>query len=243
MLEGIGITKYFGGLAALKEVNFSLKEREILGLIGPNGAGKSTLFNIINGFIRPTSGIVRLGDIELTRLKPHQICMLGIGRTFQTVKPFLDCTALENVMMGAIFGKGDGIDVKGARDLALQCLDFVGLMDKKDVLARNLNIVERKFVEIARALATRPRIVLLDEPLAGLNPMEIMDACKLVRRIRDEFNVTVFWVEHVMRAMMETAERVIVLHYGEKIAEGKPSEISRDKRVVEAYLGEEAMPR
>ncbi|MEM3575033.1 MAG: ATP-binding cassette domain-containing protein, partial [Candidatus Bathyarchaeia archaeon] len=198
MLEGIGITKYFGGLAALREVNFSLKEREILGLIGPNGAGKSTLFNIINGFIRPTSGIVRLGDIELTRLKPHQICMLGIGRTFQTVKPFLDCTALENVMMGAIFGKGDDIDVKEARDIALQCLDFVGLMDKKDVVAKNLNIVERKFVEIARALATRPRIVLLDEPLAGLNPMEIMDACKLVRRIRDEFNVTVFWVEHVM---------------------------------------------
>ncbi len=242
MLEGIGITKYFGGLAALKEVDFSLKEGEILGLIGPNGAGKSTLFNIINGFIRPTSGVVRFGGIELTRLKPHQICMLGIGRTFQMVKPFLDCTALENVMMGAIFGKGNGIDLKEARDLALQCLDLVGLMNKKEVLARNLNIVERKFVEIARALATRPKIVLLDEPLAGLNPMEIMDACKLVKRIRDEFNVTVFWVEHVMRAIMGTAERVIVLHYGEKIAEGKPSEISRDRRVVEAYLGEEAMP-
>lgn len=242
MLEGIGITKYFGGLAALKGVDFSLREKEILGLIGPNGAGKSTLFNIINGFIRPTSGIVRFEGIELNRLKPHQICMLGIGRTFQTVKPFLDCTALENVMMGAVFGKGGNVDMSEAKELALQCLDFVGLAAKRDVLARNLNIVERKFVEIARALATRPRIVLLDEPLAGLNPMEIMDACKLVRRIRDEFNVTVFWVEHVMRAMMETAERVIVLHYGEKIAEGKPSEISRDKRVVEAYLGEEAMP-
>jgi branched-chain amino acid transport system ATP-binding protein len=237
MLEGRGVTKHFGGLVALKGVDFSLKRGEILGLIGPNGAGKTTLFNIINGFLRPTQGTVVFEGFELNKLKPHQICRLGIGRTFQIVKPFLDCTALENVIIGATFGKRGDIDMKEAEGLALQYLEFVGLSAKRNVLAKNLNIVERKFVEIARALATRPKVMLLDEPLAGLNPTEVMDACKLIKRIRDELNITVFWIEHVMRAMMETAERIIVLHYGEKIAEGNPSEISRNERVIEAYLG------
>ncbi len=237
MLRGVKVTKRFGGLAALKDVDFVLKEGEILGLIGPNGAGKTTLFNIISGFYKPTSGTVEFQGTDITKLKPHEICKLGIGRTFQIVRPLSDLTVLENVVIGALFGRNKNVSQEEAKDIALQYIEFVNLYDKKDQLAKNLNLIERKQLEIARALATEPKVVLLDEPLNGLNPTEVKDACKLVRRIRDELNVTVFWIEHVMRAIMTTAERIIVLNFGEKIAEGTPGEISRDKGVIEAYLG------
>jgi branched-chain amino acid transport system ATP-binding protein len=239
MLEGAKVTKYFGGLPALKDVNFLVDKGEIVGLIGPNGAGKTTLFNVISGFCSPTSGTVRFEGRVITNLKPHQICRLGIGRTFQIVNPFLNLTVLENVAIGVLFGSNEKVSMKDAREIALKYLEFVNLQSRKDDQAKNLNIIERKRLEIARALGTEPKLILLDEPLCGLNPTEIKGACSLVTRIRDELNITVFWIEHVMKAIMGTAERIMVLDSGEKIAEGPPLNISRDKRVVQAYLGEE----
>jgi branched-chain amino acid transport system ATP-binding protein len=239
MLEGTKVTKYFGGLPALKDVDFSLEKGEILGLIGPNGAGKTTLFNVISGFYSPTSGTVRFEDRAIIKLKPHQICRLGIGRTFQIVNPFLNLTVLENVAMGVLFGRNEKASVEEARDIALRHLEFVNLQSRKDDQAKNLNIIERKQLEIARALGTEPKLILLDEPLCGLNPTEIKGACSLVTKIREELNITVFWIEHVMKAIMGTAERIVVLDSGEKIAEGPPLEISRNKRVIQAYLGDE----
>lgn len=238
MLEGIKVTKYFGGLAAVKDVDFNVKEKELIGLIGPNGAGKSTLFNCISGIYRPTTGTIKFQGEEITRLKPDEICRLGIGRTFQIVRPFLEMTALENVMVAAHFGRGTGTSMSDARKDALEHLEFVGLAEKRDRMARDLTLHERRFVEIARALATNPEVVLLDEVLAGLNPTETAEAMGLIRRIRNDLGVTVFWVEHVMKAVMGTAERIIVLHHGEKIAEGTPSEIAENEDVVKAYLGE-----
>ena len=238
LLEGIKVTKYFGGLAAVKDVDFNVKEKELIGLIGPNGAGKSTLFNCISGIYRPTTGTIKFQGEEITRLKPDEICRLGIGRTFQIVRPFLEMTALENVMVAAHFGRGTGTSMSDARKDALEHLEFVGLAEKRDRMARDLTLHERRFVEIARALATNPEVVLLDEVLAGLNPTETAEAMGLIRRIRNDLGVTVFWVEHVMKAVMGTAERIIVLHHGEKIAEGTPSEIAENEDVVKAYLGE-----
>ena len=238
MLEGIRVTKFFGGLAAVSDVDFEVGEKELVGLIGPNGAGKSTLFNCISGIYRPTSGTINFNGAEITHLKPDEICRRGIGRTFQLVRPFLEMTSLENVMVAAHFGSGTRTSLGDARESALEHLEFVGLSEQKDRMARDLTLHERRFVEIARALATNPEVVLLDEVLAGLNPTETAEAMGLIRRIRDDLGVTVFWVEHVMKAVMGTAERIIVLHHGEKIAEGTPSEIAENENVVKAYLGE-----
>jgi len=238
LLEVINVTKYFGGLAAVNDVNFEVKEKELVGLIGPNGAGKSTLFNCISGIYRPTSGTIKFNGVEINNLKPDKICRLGIGRTFQLVRPFLEMTALENVMVAAHFGSGTRTSLGDARNSAMEQLEFVGLSEKRDKTARDLTLHERRFVEIARALATDPEVVLLDEVLAGLNPTETSEAMGLIRRIRDDLGVTVFWVEHVMKAVMGTAEHIIVLHHGEKIAEGTPSEIAENENVVKAYLGE-----
>lgn len=238
MLEGRKVTKHFGGLAALEKVDFRLGEGDILGLIGPNGSGKTTLFNCITGVYRPTSGEISFEGRSITRLRPHMICKFGIGRTYQIMRPFLEMTALENVMVGAMFGSGKRMSIAEAREEASRHLDFIGILDKKDVLTKNLTLVDRKMIEVARALATDPRIILLDEVVAGLNPTETVEATNLIKRIRDELGITVFWIEHVMKAVMGTAERIIVLQHGEKIAEGSPKEIAADKKVIDAYLGE-----
>ncbi|MFQ6080444.1 MAG: ABC transporter ATP-binding protein [Candidatus Bathyarchaeia archaeon] len=238
LLEGAKVTKYFGGLAAVKDVDFFIKEGDIVGLIGPNGAGKTTLFNVISGVYRPTSGIIKFNGRDITKLKRHEICRLGIGRTYQIVRPFLNMTVLENVMVGSAFGKDRSVSLGDVRQEALSHLEFVGLLDKKDIPAKNTTLADRKMIEIARALATNPRILLLDEVVAGLNPTETSQAMELIRKIRDELGVTVFWVEHVMKAVMGLAERIIVLHHGELIAEGTPRKIASEKRVIDAYLGE-----
>ncbi|MEM2988566.1 MAG: ABC transporter ATP-binding protein, partial [Candidatus Bathyarchaeia archaeon] len=224
----------FSGLVALKEVDFELRNGEILGLIGPNGAGKTTLFNVISGFFPPDEGSVNYKGKDLAGLKPFNICKLGIARTFQVVKPFLNMKVLDNVIVGALSRTKD---IKEAKDIALEKLRFVGMEDKKDSLASSLTLADRKRLEMARALATMPEVLLLDEAIAGLNPKETEEAVGLISKIREE-GITVFIIEHVMRAIMSISDRIIVLHHGEKIAEGPPREIATDQRVVDAYLGE-----
>ncbi|MEM2882164.1 MAG: ABC transporter ATP-binding protein [Candidatus Bathyarchaeia archaeon] len=221
-------------MVALKEVDFELRNGEILGLIGPNGAGKTTLFNVISGFFPPDEGSVNYKGKDLAGLKPFNICKLGIARTFQVVKPFLNMKVLDNVIVGALSRTKD---IKEAKDIALEKLRFVGMEDKKDSLASSLTLADRKRLEMARALATMPEVLLLDEAIAGLNPKETEEAVGLISKIREE-GITVFIIEHVMRAIMSISDRIIVLHHGEKIAEGPPREIATDQRVVDAYLGE-----
>jgi len=240
LLRGESITKKFGGLLVLNGVSFEVNKGEIVGLIGPNGAGKTTLFNIISGVFPPTSGKIIFEGKDITGLKSHQICKLGIARTFQLVRPFSNMSVLENVLSGALFGRDGTIDLEKARERALSVLDFVGLR-KMDVLAKNLTLHEKKLLEIARALATNPKVLLIDEVMAGLDAIEIQDTMKLIRRIRDELGVTIIWIEHVMRAVMGLAERVIVLAYGRVIADGKPEEVANNPAVIDAYLGGESI--
>lgn len=238
VLEGRGLTKSFGGLTALRGVSFHLARRQVVGLIGPNGSGKTTLFNLISGVFPPDEGKVFLDGEELTGLKAFQICRKGIGRTFQIVRPFLKMSCMENVMVG-IVGRGQGRTARDARqDEAMAELEFVGLSRMAHTLAGNLTLIQKKQLEVARALATRPKVLLLDEVLAGLNPSEIVQALQLIEEIRSRRNITVFWVEHVMGAIMRACDRVIVLDQGQKIAEGPPDQVVSDQRVIQAYLGE-----
>jgi len=234
LLEVSRLTKYFGGLAAVKDVDFDVYPGEIFGLIGPNGAGKTTIFNLINGFYRPTSGVIKFKGRNINGLNPHKVCKLGIGRTFQLVKPLLRLTVLQNVMVGA-FARTESANK--AREEAEKQLEFVGLLDKRDRLASGLTIADKKRLEMARALATKPTLLLLDEVAAGLNPKETADMMDLIRKIRDD-GTTIIVVEHVMRMVMGVSDRIMVLHHGEKIAVGKPKEVATDGRVIEAYLGE-----
>lgn len=236
MLEGINITKRFGAIEAVRNLSFKISDGEIVGLIGPNGSGKTTLFNLISGVYKPDYGRIIFMGRDITGLSPQKICKMGIARTYQIARPFLNMSVLENVMVGALYGAEER--VSKARSESLEYLKFVGLYHKKDLPAHNLNICERKFLEIARALATKPKILLLDEPLSGLNPKEINETKYLIKRIRDDYCITVFWVEHIMRALRGVVERVIVLNYGEKIAEGTLEEITNNRKVIEAYLGE-----
>jgi branched-chain amino acid transport system ATP-binding protein len=237
ILEGNGVIKYFGGLAAVSDVDFHVERGEIVGLIGPNGAGKTTLFNLISAALVTKRGIIRYKDKKITGLKPHQICRMGIARTFQSVKVFTNMSVLENVILGSLFGSRKGTSSKDAAKKAGELLEFVGLLEIKDVPARDLTLVNQKRVEVARALASEPELLLLDELMAGLNPAEVIESMKLVAGIRDR-GMTVFMIEHVMKAIMGVCDRIIVLHHGEKIAEGTPSEIAGNRAVVEVYLGE-----
>lgn len=237
LLEGERVTKYFGGLAAVLNVDFHVERGEVVGLIGPNGAGKTTLFNLISGAMKPQSGTIRFGGENITGLKPHVICRKGIARTFQLVRIFPNMSVLENVLMGVLFGKSDGHRTGQALEEAEKWLDFVGLSAVKELPARSLTLANQKRLEVARALATSPELLLLDELMAGLNPTEVAQTMELVNRIREQ-GITVFMVEHVMKAIMGICNRIIVLHHGEKIAEGTPQEIASSRTVIEVYLGE-----
>ncbi len=237
ILEATKVCKNFGGLAAVSQVDFELNQGEILGLIGPNGAGKTTLFNLISGALATKSGNINYKDRCISKLKPYQICRSGVARTFQTVKIFGDMTVLDHAMLGALFGGCERVPRREARKEALNWLEFVGLKGMENVLAKDLTLPRQKRLEVARALATRPEILMLDELMAGLNPAEVSEAMELVKKIRDK-GMTIIMIEHVMKAIMGICDRIIVLHHGEKIAEGTPEEIASSKKVIEVYLGE-----
>jgi branched-chain amino acid transport system permease protein len=230
------LSKRFGGLAAVRDISFEIKKGEILGLIGPNGAGKTTIFNLITGFLPPDSGKIEFKGEKITGLRPpHKVCIKYIGRTFQLVKPFSNMTVLENVMVGAFSRVRRASE---AKEEAMRVLDFIGLSMYRDSLASSLTIADRKRLELGKALATKPELLLLDEVVAGLNPRETEEIIEIIKAISRQ-GITLFIIEHVMKAIMTLSHRIIVLHHGEKIAEGIPAEISRDRRVIDAYLGEE----
>ena len=236
LLEISGLTKRFGGLLAVSQFDLAVDTGEIVGLIGPNGAGKTTVFHLIAGFHAPTSGEIRFKGASLVGDKPHAICRRGLTRTFQIVQPFAALTVIENVMVGAFNRESDA---GAARRSAQEIVDFVGLGPRRDDLASSLTLSDRKRLEIARGLATRPELLLLDEAMSGLNPTEIEAIIGLIRSIHAR-GVSLLIIEHVMQAIMALSHRLVVLHHGEKLAEGSPAAVASDRRVIEAYLGESA---
>jgi branched-chain amino acid transport system ATP-binding protein len=237
ILDVRGLSKNFGGLAATSDVDFHVDQGEIVGLIGPNGAGKTTLFNLISGAITPDSGIILFKDKKVSGLKPYRICRAGIARTFQSVQIFPKMSVFNHVVIGLLFGDHRHTTSASTSEEASQILEFVGLSGMNELRAADLTLANQKRLEVARALATQPELLLLDEVMAGLNPTEVAEAMELVRKIRDK-GITVIMIEHVMKAIMAICDRVIVLHHGEKLAEGKPEEITRNQSVIEVYLGE-----
>ena len=237
ILEGEGVTKYFGGLAAVDDVDFHVDQGEVVGLIGPNGAGKTTLFNLISATYVPKPGIIRFKDINITHKKPYQICRMGIARTFQMVKIFGNLSVIENVRIGAFFGGSTTVSSANATKESLELLEYVGLSEVANTPARDLTLANQKRLEVARALATKPELLLLDELMAGLNQTEVAEAMQLITNIRAK-GITIVMIEHVMKAIMNVCDRIIVLHHGKKIAEGNPQEITHSEKVIEVYLGE-----
>jgi len=233
ILDVKGLTKHFGGLTAIHDLDLHIAKGEILGLIGPNGAGKSTLFNCVAGVFPPSVGEILFKGESINGKKPWDLCDMGLARTFQIVKPFGPKTVLYNVMVGAFLRTGS---TSKARDIAMETLTELQLDHKADQISGNLTIADRKRLEIAKALATRPELLLLDEVMAGLRPTEVDDMIAIIKNLRDR-GVTVFVIEHIMRAVMALSDRVVVIQFGEKIAEGKPEDVTRDENVIKAYLG------
>ncbi len=235
ILEGRHLTKYFGSLPAIHSVDFSIGNGEILGMIGPNGAGKSTLLNVIVGLYPCDQGKVIFKGREVSGSKPHKICRMGIAKTSQVVQPFTQMTVLENVLVGGLYGKN--LSLADATQEAEKILEFTGLNPLKERTSGSISVPNRRRLELARALATGAEVILLDENMAGLNPTEVEEALGLLRQIRNQ-GKTLIVVEHIMRAVMGISDRIMVLNYGEKIAEGTPTEIAKDEKVIQAYLGE-----
>lgn len=237
ILKVVRLNKHFGGLAACSNVDFHVEQGEILGLIGPNGAGKTTIFNLVSGALTPDSGAIAFKGCNIAGLKPHEITRMGIGRTFQSVKIFSKMSIFENVLLGLHFGKAKPSSKKRAKEETEAILEFVELSGMRDSRAMDLILANQKRLEVARALATEPDLLLLDEVMAGLNHTEVAQAMELVKRIRER-GITILMIEHVMKAIMSICDRIVVLHHGEKIAEGTPEDISKNKTVIEVYLGE-----
>jgi len=236
LLEVRDISKRFGGLLAVSKVSFNLNQGEILGLIGPNGAGKTTLFNVVNGVQKCSGGSITFDGRDITGLAPYKVVRLGLARTHQIVQPLINMSVRENVTVGACFGR-EQLGLHAARAVADEVLQQVGLQDRTSTLARFLTIAGKKRLEVARALAASPKLLLLDEVLAGLNPTEVAQMIELVRSIRDR-GIAVLMIEHLMQAVMSLSDRIVVLNFGQKLAEGRPEEVANDPQVVEAYLGD-----
>lgn len=238
MIEVRDVKMKFGGLVALQNISFKVHQKEILGIIGPNGAGKTTLFNVLSGQHKPTSGEVFFKNINITGFKPYKNCRLGIGRTFQITKPFENMTVYDNIMVGALCNASSYSE---ARTRAEDAISSCGFMEKYDILAENLTLVDRKLLEVARALATQPQVLLLDEVAAGCTVGEISELISLIKSLREKRGITIIMIEHVLKALLPVVDNVLVLNFGKMIALGKANEVMQNKSVVEAYLGGETV--
>ncbi|HOJ51592.1 MAG TPA: ABC transporter ATP-binding protein [Syntrophales bacterium] len=232
------LNKNFGGIVAVRDLSFEIREGETLGFIGPNGAGKSTVVNILSGLIPADSGEVELDGVNITHMKPYQRARLGLARTYQIPRPFPELTALASVTVSALCGKKrKNQSFEDAAVEATHYLEFVGLFSKRNILARDLTFYELRMLELARALATTPKILFIDEVMAGLNPGEANRAVKMIAKAKEQFGLTIFWIEHVMAVLVEAADRIVAINYGAKLAEGTPDEVVNNDAVIEAYLG------